>query len=106
MDPNPNPSPNPNPNPDQVLLLLLEHGADPDHHTEKLGSPLMQAAGAGHIACVRALLEAGADISLQTIHQRTALDLALRHGHAARTLTLTPRTLTLTLTLTLNLPYS
>eukprot|EP00964_Phaeocystis_antarctica_P038545 scaffold22051_cov51-Phaeocystis_antarctica.AAC.2 len=36
----------------------------------------------------------------RTERQRTALDLALRHGHAARTLTLTPRTLTLTLTLT------
>eukprot|EP00964_Phaeocystis_antarctica_P058750 scaffold34854_cov68-Phaeocystis_antarctica.AAC.3 len=46
----------------------------------------MQAAGAGHIACVRALLEAGADIFLQTKHQRTALDLALRHGGRSKCL--------------------
>ena len=39
-----------------VALLLLSHGANPDAGTKEGRTPLHEAAGAGHTACVRALL--------------------------------------------------
>ncbi len=58
-------------------LLLLAHGADPN--IRRAGSrrtPLMEAAGNGNTALVRALLEKRVDLTLKDVRGKTALDFA------------------------------
>lgn len=65
-----------------LVLLLLEHGAQP-HQCDSFGyTPLHKAAKYGHEAIVRALLKAGADVESQTHGVKyTALHFAASRGH-------------------------
>jgi ankyrin repeat protein len=45
----------------RAVATLLTHGADPNLIDSYLGGPLSYAADRGHVACVRRLLEAGAE---------------------------------------------
>ncbi|KAK4209227.1 ankyrin repeat-containing domain protein [Rhypophila decipiens] len=71
---------------DRVIesLLQLGVGADPGHPIrEKLNlSPLYQAIRNFHVAAVRVLISAGADVSFRAVYGRTALHLAAQLGNA------------------------
>jgi sRNA-binding protein len=47
----------------ECVQALLESGADINHATTNLNTPLMKAAVYGHTACVRFLLGSGADVN-------------------------------------------
>eukprot|EP00964_Phaeocystis_antarctica_P146593 scaffold112929_cov64-Phaeocystis_antarctica.AAC.1 len=47
-----------------IVLVLLQHSANPDLQSNKGGTALMQAADQGQEACVKALLRAKANIEL------------------------------------------
>jgi len=59
-----------------VVKLLLDHGAKPDHQNNDGRTPLMEAAFWGRIENVNYLLEHGADRKLRDIHGQRASDLA------------------------------
>jgi hypothetical protein len=59
-----------------VIKLLLDHGAKPDHRNKDGRTPLMEAALWGRIDHVNYLLEHGADRRLREIHGQRASDLA------------------------------
>ncbi len=62
--------------PTAVVELLVELGADPNGLTDQRVTPLNQAAKAGEVEVVRALLEAGADPDLPNSSGNSARDLA------------------------------
>jgi ankyrin repeat protein len=62
---------------------LVTRGADPSARNNFGMAPLHQAALVGHLAVVRALLEAGAAIDLEGPDGGTALHIAAVSGHAA-----------------------
>jgi ankyrin repeat protein len=61
-----------------AVRMLLEHGAKPNVADPLQITPLLVAAGYGDAETVRALVEAGADITANDALARTALDHALR----------------------------
>lgn len=64
------------------VRLLLRHGADSHARNEGGGTPLMAAAAGGHLECLDALIEGGADIREATPeYDQTALHLAALNGH-------------------------
>jgi ankyrin repeat protein len=65
-----------------IAQLLLRAGADTNAASAAGQTPLIRAAGQGHLAIVRALLAAGADKSIAIDHA-TARDWADRNGHLA-----------------------
>ena len=60
-----------------MIDLLLEHHAYIDAESPNRTTPLMMAAGYGNVQATRALLQAGADATLQNAEGLTALDFAL-----------------------------
>ena len=64
------------------MRFLVEAGANKDQPTtEDESTPLQLAVEKGHLAVVRFLVESGADIDRTTQSGKTALDVALEHGH-------------------------
>ena len=63
------------------VAVLLEHGADPDACTSRLGwKPLLAAAKAGNVEISNSLLRAGADISVTYHNGKTPLYVAAEWG--------------------------
>jgi ankyrin repeat protein len=71
---------------DEVLLLLLDAGAEVDMQAEDGETALMLAARAGSDKCVQLLLEAGASAKLRSTDGKTALECAREDGKASTTL--------------------
>lgn len=65
----------------EVMLQLLEAGADVNLQSMSGATALMSAAYDGRIDIVQELLFAGADASLRDYNDQTALDIAQEHGH-------------------------
>lgn len=65
----------------EVITLLVQAGHEVDVSGRGVVPPLYGAAGKGHVAAVRALLEHGADPAKLTA-SGTAMDIARRRGHA------------------------
>lgn len=65
-----------------VVEDLLERGAPVDAPDEFGDSPLITAAGCGHVEIVRLLLSAGADVNARNVDGETALGKAVQKGHA------------------------
>ena len=61
-----------------VIQLLLQNGISPESKGKNNQSPLHLASVKGHIECLRALLEGGADINFKDDLGHTALDKAER----------------------------
>ncbi len=64
-----------------LQLFLAQGGSVNDQTLRDKRTPLMLAAEKGHEACVKTLLEAGADVTLQDAHNYTALFYAKKNGH-------------------------
>lgn len=64
-----------------IVRLLLEHGALPDHTCNQGATALGIAAQEGHELCVVALLEHGADPNHSDSCGRNALRVAAKSGH-------------------------
>ena len=64
----------------KVVGDLIAAGVDVDQASHWGGTPLMSAARKGRLAIVRALLEAGADVSLRDDSGESALDQSDRSG--------------------------
>ena len=60
----------------EIVQLLLKKSAEVDATSPNMTTPLMMAAGGGHIYTVKALLDAGADLNLANEQGLTALDFA------------------------------
>lgn len=66
-----------------LVRLLVEYGAVVNEQSGGRGtSPLMEAAGTGHITITRQLLEAGADPDIVSSYGQSAAILAASEGHA------------------------
>ncbi len=61
----------------KLVLLLLEHGADPNALQEGGFTPLHAAAQNGDVESIRALLFHGADADIRSRENKTALDYAM-----------------------------
>jgi ankyrin repeat protein len=61
----------------EVIQVLLDNGANPDHQNKEGRSPLMEAALWGRIDNVKCLLEHGANGKLGDICSRQAADFAV-----------------------------
>jgi ankyrin repeat protein len=65
-----------------VVKVLLRLGAEPNAQSEEGNTPLMNAAGSGHVGNVKALLEAGADINAKDRYGRSVLSAAERSQYS------------------------
>ena len=63
--------------PNEWLEVLLEQGGDPEAKDRGGWTPLIYAAYAGHLECVKAILETGASIKAKDKHKHTAYDWAM-----------------------------
>ena len=66
-----------------IVIVLLQHSADPDLQNTFGFAALMSAADCGYETCVKALLRAKANTELLDKDGRTALQCAEYHGHTA-----------------------
>ncbi|KAL9034541.1 MAG: hypothetical protein Q9180_005346, partial [Flavoplaca navasiana] len=66
----------------QVVRVLLDHGADPNHRAGRYGHPLFFAARNGHMEVVQILLKYGADVDTRG-DRHTVLARAARNGELA-----------------------
>ena len=66
-----------------IVLVLLQHSANPDLQAINGITALMGAAGKGHETCVQALLRAKANTELLFEGSLTALQCAEAKGHTA-----------------------
>ena len=66
---------------DEVVLLLLEHGAEVSARNNKGGTPLHYAARHGHSETLRFLLHTGADLQSRNNNGWTPEDLARVYSH-------------------------
>ncbi|KAJ5963696.1 uncharacterized protein N7479_003572 [Penicillium vulpinum] len=64
-----------------IVLLLIERGADVNVLDNDGKTPLYSACRAGHIEVVRILLDKGADIDYQSQQRSTAIDVASYNGY-------------------------
>lgn len=84
---NPNPKKNPGSalssavhgNHAEIVYLLLDHGADPNHYDPQRGSALLQAAISGNRLITYALLDAGADVDAEDYEFGTPLIASVSH---------------------------
>lgn len=72
----------------EFVNFLLKNGVNPSHKTQCDWAPLHWAAHNGHLECVRALINARAELSPISDTYRTPLDMAIGagHGHIIRIL--------------------
>jgi ankyrin repeat protein len=63
----------------KLVMLLLEHGADPNALQEGGLTPLHTTAQKGDVESIRALLFHGADADIKSTECKTALDYAIEH---------------------------
>ncbi|KAL8880479.1 MAG: hypothetical protein Q9198_002119 [Flavoplaca austrocitrina] len=66
----------------QVVRVLLDHGANPNHRAGRYGHPLFFAARNGHMEVVQMLLKYGADVDTRG-NRHTVLARAARNGELA-----------------------
>ncbi len=67
----------------ETMKVLLEHGADVNVKSNKVGTALMGAALAGDLRMVQALLDRGADVQARLQEtNKSAVTIAEKHGHA------------------------
>ena len=66
---------------DDIVLLLLNVGADINARSENGTTPLMMAVRGAHLSTVKLLLERGANPNLKNERGETALMWAMDHGH-------------------------
>ena len=64
-------------------MLLLEHKCDINVEEKHGNTPLMWAASSNQMDNVRALVEAGCDITIRDYVSKTAAEKAKKHGHQA-----------------------
>lgn len=66
---------------EEVVRVLLEQGADVEHHNENGHTPLMEAASGGHVGVAKILLAHGAGINTHSNEfKESALTLACYKG--------------------------
>ncbi|XP_076441440.1 transient receptor potential cation channel subfamily A member 1-like [Babylonia areolata] len=63
-----------------VLLYLLDKGADINSRNDRECTPLLVAAAKGSWDTVQVLVGSGADVHVRDVHDRNFLHLAIRHG--------------------------
>ena len=61
----------------ECVQVLLDVGAEINHATANLNTPLMKAALNGHVACVRVLMGWRADVAKANNKEKTAMQLAI-----------------------------
>jgi ankyrin repeat protein len=61
-----------------IVIMLLNAGADIGHRNDQGENALISAAQEGHIDVVKVLLESGADINQANVDGETPLELAIR----------------------------
>ena len=68
----------------RALILLLRGGALPDGMRDGHGNtPLLVAAQRGFVECVRALIDAGADLGATNLQGEGAVRIAFANGHTS-----------------------
>jgi ankyrin repeat protein len=65
--------------------MLLDHGADPNVREASGFTPLHAAAQNDDVEMIRALLLAGADLTMKSANGKTAMDVAMDAGHEKAT---------------------
>jgi len=65
----------------KIVEILIEHGADINMRSDIHKTPMIQAAGLGHLDVVQYLIEKKADINVSTINGETPLMAAAGQGH-------------------------
>lgn len=66
-----------------IAQMLLEHGANPNKHTEGQWTPLIEASYQGYLEFVRLLLQYGADPSIKDLNGATAISEAVVHDEVS-----------------------
>lgn len=66
-----------------IVKLLIEHGADVNHHTKNLSTPVRAACFDGRLDVIRYLVNHKADINLPNIYNNTCLMITAYKGHVA-----------------------
>lgn len=65
-----------------VIKLLVEHGADVNHHTKNLSTPVRAACFDGRLDIIRYLVDHEANINFANAYNNTCLMIASYKGHA------------------------
>ncbi|XP_058464407.1 protein fem-1 homolog B isoform X1 [Malaya genurostris] len=65
-----------------IVKLLVEHGADVNHHTSKLSTPVRAACFDGRLDIIRYLVDHNANINFANAYNNTCLMIASYKGHA------------------------
>lgn len=66
----------------KIVMLLLNHGADPNVREQGGNTPLHAATQNGDMQMIRSLLFNGADLTIANKQGKIAMDLAVEAGHA------------------------
>ncbi|XP_058836327.1 protein fem-1 homolog B isoform X4 [Topomyia yanbarensis] len=64
-----------------IIKLLVEHGADVNHHTSKLSTPVRAACFDGRLDIIRYLVDHNANINFANAYNNTCLMIASYKGH-------------------------
>lgn len=65
-----------------IIKLLVEHGADLNHHTRNLSTPVRAACFDGRLDIIRYLVDHGANINFANAYNNTCLMITAYKGHA------------------------
>lgn len=65
-----------------IIKLLVEHGADLNHHTRNLSTPVRAACFDGRLDIIRYLVDHNANINFANAYNNTCLMIAAYKGHA------------------------